>query len=65
MCVALTLNDVGDHEGGAGVVADEAAAGQITFNLQGKQIPGEKTTERTKGSVGGTKDTQEACRLLV
>lgn len=34
--VTLTLNDVGDHEGGAGVVADEMAASQVVFDLQGK-----------------------------
>lgn len=54
--VELTLNDVGDHECGAGVVTDETTAGQIVFNLQGKQIPAERKTERTKESVGGRKD---------
>lgn len=34
--VTLTLNDVGDHEGGAGVVADETATSQVVFDLQGK-----------------------------
>lgn len=34
--VTLTLNDVGDHEGGAGVVADEMATSQVVFDLQGK-----------------------------
>lgn len=63
--MALTLNDVGHHEGGAGVVADETTAGQIAFNLQGKQIPGEETTERTKGERGRDKRQQEACWLLV
>lgn len=62
-CVALTLNDVGDHEGGAGVVADEATAGQIAFNLQGKQIPGEKTTERTKDERG--RDKRQAGSMQV
>lgn len=53
--VALTLNDVGDHEGGAGVVADKTATGQVALNLQCKQIPGERKTGRTKESVGGRK----------
>lgn len=56
VCVTLTLNDVGDHERGAGVVTDETTAGQIAFNLQGKQIPAERKTQRTKESVGGRKD---------
>lgn len=34
--VTLTLNDVGDHEGGAGIVADETATSQVVFDLQGK-----------------------------
>lgn len=40
VCRTLTLNDVGDHEGGARVVAAETTAGQVAFDLQGKQIPG-------------------------
>lgn len=34
--ITLTLNDVGDHEGGACVVADETATSQVMFDLQGK-----------------------------
>lgn len=34
--VTLTLNDVGHHEGGAGVVADQMATSQVMFDLQGK-----------------------------
>lgn len=41
-CVALTLNDVGDHESSAGVVTDETTTGQVAFDLQGKQVPGEE-----------------------
>lgn len=43
-CFALTLNDVGDHESSTGVVTDEMTTGQVTFNLQGKQIPKERKT---------------------
>lgn len=43
---ALTLDDVGDHESGTGVVADEATAGEVTFNLQGEQIPGVRRREK-------------------
>lgn len=32
----LTLNDVGDHEGGAGVITNETTTSQVVFNLQGK-----------------------------
>lgn len=49
MCVALTLDDVGDHESSAGVVTDETTAGQIAFYLQGKQIP--KDRERIKDTA--------------
>lgn len=42
---ALTLNDVGNHEGGAGVVADEITTGEVAFDLQRKQIPGGRKTE--------------------
>ena len=48
MCLALTLNDVGDHESSAGVVTDETTTGQVAFNLQGEQIPGERKTERDR-----------------
>lgn len=34
--VTLTLNNVGDHEGCAGVIADEMTTSQVMFNLQGK-----------------------------
>lgn len=44
----LTLDDVGDHEGGAGVVADEATAGEVAFNLQCEQIPGGKGKQRRR-----------------
>ena len=46
---------MGDHEGGAGVVADEATAGEVAFNLQGEQIPGEKRN-------GGREDKEESVR---
>lgn len=46
--VVLTLNDVGHHEGGAGVVADETTARQVAFDLQGEQIPAERR-ERLRG----------------
>lgn len=39
---------MGDHESSAGVVTDETTAGQVAFNLQGKQIPRERTTERQR-----------------
>ena len=45
MLVRLTLNDVGDHESSAGVVTDEATAGQVAFDLQSEQIPGDDTTQ--------------------
>lgn len=50
--VTLTLNNVGDHQGGAGVVANETTTGQVVFNLQGKQVPGERKTEGTMEKSG-------------
>lgn len=55
MCVCtlvqgLTLDDVRDHERGTGVVADETTAGQVVFDLQGKQVAavaGEKKHRRS------------------
>lgn len=41
MCLLVlgpTLDDVRNHERGAGVVAGEPAAGQVVFDLQGKQV---------------------------
>lgn len=49
--VKPTLDDVGDHERGTGVVADEPTAGQVAFDLQSKQVPGEKGKQR--GQKGG------------
>lgn len=53
MRFALTLNDVGHHEGGAGIVADETTAGQVAFNLEGEQIPG-----AVKAGEGGGRGSQ-------
>lgn len=47
-----TLDDVGDHERGAGVVADEPTAGQVAFDLQSKQVPGERENREDKREVG-------------
>lgn len=47
-----TLDDVGDHERGAGVVADEPTAGQVAFDLQSKQVPGERVNREDKRGVG-------------
>lgn len=50
----LTLNDVWDHERGTGVIADKATAGQVVFDLQGKQVAtvegAEKHTVRQSAS---------------
>lgn len=42
---------MGDHEGGAGVVTDEATAGQVAFNLQGEQIPGGGRSDRVQTEI--------------
>lgn len=47
-----TLDDVGDHERGAGVIADEPTAGQVAFDLQSKQVPGERENREDKRGVG-------------
>lgn len=49
---------MGDHEGGAGVVADEKAAGQVVFDLQGKQVPRGGKTERTMEECGREEETE-------
>lgn len=39
---------MGNHESSAGVVTDETTAGQVTLNLQGKQIPAEKNKQQRR-----------------
>lgn len=58
--VTLTLNDVGDHQGGAGVVANETTTSQVVFNLQGKQVPGERKREGTMEKSGWEEETGRA-----
>lgn len=48
---------MGHHEGGAGVVADEATAGQVTLDLQGEQIPEDvRRNVRRSKNIGQPKD---------
>lgn len=49
--VKPTLDDVGDHERSTGVVADEPTAGQVAFDLQSKQVPGERENREDKRGV--------------
>lgn len=51
-CAKPTLDDVGDHERGTGVVADEPTAGQVAFDLQSKQVPGERENREDKRGLG-------------
>lgn len=62
VCVAPTLNDVGDHESSAGVVTDEMTAGKVTFYLQGKQIPGERQTETDRFRVTWKRERERKVR---
>ncbi len=52
---------MGDHESSAGVVTDETTTGQIAFNLQSKQIPAERQTERERQG----EKRQKAKRLML
>lgn len=64
LCV-LTLNDVRHHESGAGVVADEATAGQVVFYLQRKQIPGKERQMRPEDRKPIKVPRQCQCFLLL
>lgn len=63
---------MGDHEGGTSVVTDEATAGQVAFNLQGKQIPGGGRSDGVQTEIdkrdreweGGKAESTEDVRLM-
>ena len=51
---ALTLDNVGDHEGGATIVAGQASGGEVLLQLEGEEVPGgDGDTLKHKESTGG------------
>ena len=54
---ALTLDNVGDHEGGATIVAGQASGGEVLLQLEGEEVPGgDGDTLKPKESTEGDRE---------